>query len=200
VAVAPKSKSACPTPSLKNKRSKSLGVCFCAISNNFYAEVINGIEVIASKNGYHVIITQSQESYEKEMKNVEYLELRSVDGLLASVASETCNVEHFQKLQNKGTPVVLCDRVSEELDTHMLVADSKLGTYECIGHLISNGFKKIRHITSSPGLSITTERLEGYKQALYDKKQPIDERLIKHCMHGGMIREEIEKAVDELTR
>jgi DNA-binding LacI/PurR family transcriptional regulator len=163
-----------------------------------YAEVINGIENVASKNGYHVIITQSQESYEKEMTNVDYLELRSVDGLLVSLASETDNVEHFQKLQNKGTPVVFFDRVSEELDTHLVVADSKLGTYECISHLISNNFKRIAHITSSPTLSITRDTLEGYKKALYDKKQPIDESLIKYCEHGGMIREEIENAVDEL--
>jgi DNA-binding LacI/PurR family transcriptional regulator len=184
--------------SLKKKGSRSIGICLCAIPNNFYAEVINGIESIASDNNYHVIITQSHESFNKEVKNVEYLQWRSVDGLLVSIASETNNIEHFNKLQSQGIPVVFFDRITSLINTHLVVADNVKGTYNCISHLIENDFKRIAHITSSPALSITTDRLEGYKKALGDKKQTIDESIIKYCAHGGMIREEIEKAVDEL--
>src|SRR3982750_3080371 len=98
--------------SLKKKGSRSIGICLCAIPNNFYAEVINGIESIASENNYHVIITQSHESFRKEVKNVEYLQSRAVDGVLVSLASETSNLEHFTKLQDRDIPVVLFDRIT----------------------------------------------------------------------------------------
>lgn len=184
--------------SLKKKGSKSIGICLSAVPNNFYAEVINGIESIASDNNYHVIITQSHESLEKEVKNVEYLRCRSVDGLLVSVASETNNIEHFNKLQRNGIPVVFFDRITDLINTHLVIADNVKGTYNCISHLIDSNFRRIAHITSSPTLSITKDRLEGHKKALLDKKQTFDVSIIKYCLHGGMIREEIEKAVDEL--
>jgi LacI family transcriptional regulator len=183
---------------LKKKGSRSIGICLCAIPNNFYAEVINGIESIASDNNFHVIITQSHESFEKEVKNVEYLRWRSVDGLLVSLASETNNIGHFNKLQDSGIPVVFFDRITDLINTHSIVADNVKGSYNCISHLLENNFKRIAHITSSPTLSITADRLEGHKKALEDNAQANDGGLIKYCAHGGMIREEIEKAVEEL--
>jgi LacI family transcriptional regulator len=184
--------------SLKKKGSKSIGICLCSVPNNFYAEVINGIESIANAHNYHVIITQSHESLEKEVKNMEYLCSRAVDGLLVSLASKTDNIEHFNKVQSNGVPIVFFDRITDLINTHLVVVDNAKGTYNCISHFIDNNFKRIAHITSSTTLSITRDRLEGHKKALADRKQAIDERLIKYCAHGGMLREEIEKAVDEL--
>lgn len=183
---------------LKNKNSRCIGVVLCNIPNNFYAEVVSGIESIANQKDYFVFLTQSQESQEREIKNVENLISRSVDGLLVSLSAETQDVSHFSKLHELGLPIVFFDRVTDSIKTHTVIADNEGGAFNGTEHLIKNGYKKIAHITSSTHLSITKERLNGYRNALTHYNIEPKEVYIKYCNHGGMIQEEIEKAVKEL--
>src|SRR5882762_2604005 len=180
--------------SLKRGQSRSIGVIVCNIDNNFFSQVIDGIESIAQNKGYNVIITQSRESYEKEKSNSEHLSARSVDGLIISLSAETKNVDHLVNLHGKGLPIVFFDRVTDEIPTHQVIANNYKGAYEATLHLIQQGCQRIAHVTSSASLSITRERLEGYKQALKDAGREPDERFIKFCSHGGMIREETHQA------
>lgn len=184
--------------SLKKGTSKSVGVIVCNIDNNYFSQVINGIESVAYNKGYNVIITQSHESYEREVMNVQHLSSRSIDGLIVSLSAETDNIDHFKKLHAKGLPIVMFDRVSEELQTHTVISNNYKGAYDATRHLIGQGFRRIAQITSANGLSITRERLNGYKQALTDHGLPVDEGYIKYCRHGGMLQEEIELALGEL--
>src|SRR5882757_6213752 len=170
--------------SLKRGRSRSIGVIVCNIDNNFFSQVINGIESIAQNKGYNVIITQSRESYEKEVSNSEHLSSRSVDGLIISLSAETKNVNHLIKLHEKGLPIVFFDRITDEIPTHRVVANNYKGAYEATQHLLQQGCRRIAHITSSDSLSITRERLEGYKQALKDAGHEPDDRYIKFCPHS----------------
>ena len=186
--------------SLKERRSRSIGVVVCEIANNFFSQAINGIESIAYNRGYHVIISQSHESYEREVVNVHHLASRSVDGLLVSLSSETTDLSHFIELHEKGLPIVFFDRVTNEIDTHKVIADNYKAAYEATVHLVKNGYKKIAHVTSAPFLSITKERLEGYKNALLENGLSYDEKLVKYCSHGGMIAEEIEEALNNLFK
>src|SRR6187402_1069799 len=110
--------------SLKERRSRSIGVVVCEIANNFFSQAINGIESVAYNRGYHVIISQSHESYDREVVNVEHLASRSVDGLLVSLSAETDRVDHFKKLHDKGFPIVFFDRVTNDIETHKVVADN----------------------------------------------------------------------------
>ena len=184
--------------SLKERRSSSIGVVVCEIANNFFSQTINGIESIAYNRGYHVIISQSHESYEREVVNVDHLASRSVDGLLVSLSSETTDVSHFIKLHEKGLPIVFFDRVTNEIVTHKVIADNYKAAYDATVHLVNKGYKKIAHITSAPFLSITKERLDGYKNALLENGLPFNEQYVKYCSHGGMIVEEIEAALNNL--
>lgn len=184
--------------SLKERRSRSIGVVVSEIANNFFSQAINGIESIAYNRGYHVIITQAHESREREMVNVQHLASRSVDGLLISLSSETEDISHLKELHDKGLPIVIFDRITDEIDTHKITANNFLGAFHATEHLISQGYKRIAHITSSHHLSITKERLRGYKEALEKNNVPFDDALVKHCIHGGMIEEEIELAVKSL--
>ncbi len=95
--------------SLKERRSRSIGIVVSEIANTFFSQAINGIESIAYNRGYHVIITQSHGSYEREVVDIQYLASRSVDGLLVSVSSETTDEAHFNALQDKGLPIVFFD-------------------------------------------------------------------------------------------
>jgi DNA-binding LacI/PurR family transcriptional regulator len=183
--------------SLKERRNHSLGIIVCEIANNFFSQAINGIESIAYNRGYHVIISQSHESYERESVIVDHLASRSVDGLLVSVSSETKDFTHFKQLYDKGLPIVFFDRVANEIITHKVIADNFKGAYDATEHLIKNGFKRIAHITSAPYLSISEERLEGYKEALQKNNIEYDEKLVHYCHHGGMIYDEVEDALQK---
>jgi LacI family transcriptional regulator len=185
--------------SLKERRSRSIGVVVCEIANNFFSQAINGIESIAYNRGYHVIISQSHESYEREVVNVEHLASRSVDGLLVSLSTETDHIEHFKNLHDKGFPIVFFDRITDEIETHKVVADNYKGAYDATQHLIDAGYKKIAHLSSAPHLSISRERMDGYKAALTDNKLQVNDAYIKNCNHGGMIFKELEDAVKSLV-
>src|ERR1700712_1621149 len=184
--------------SLKERRSHSIGVVVCEVANNYFSQAINGIESIAYNRGYHVIITQTHESYDREVVNVQHMASRSVDGLLVSLSSETQDLSHLKYLHDKGLPIVFFDRVAAEIETHKVIADNFKGAFDATEHLIKSGFRKIGHLTSSLYLSISIERLDGYKAALEKHNIPFNPDYLQHCDHGGMIQDEVEVAVNRL--
>ena len=184
--------------SLKERRSHSIGVVVCEIANNFFSQAINGIESIAYNSGYHVIITQSNENYEREVLNVNHLASRSVDGLLISLSSETPDISYLKSLHDKGLPIVLFDRVTEEIKTHKVIANNFQGGFEATEYLINLGHRKIAHFTNAAHLSITRERLQGYIAALEKHNIPYNESYVKFCNHGGMIQDELDVVVKEI--
>lgn len=186
--------------SLKEKRSRSIGIIVSEIANSFFSQAINGIQSMANEKGYNVMITQSQESYEKEVLNMQFLSSRSVDGCLISVSTETEDFSHITDLYSRGFPIVCFDRVIEGLETHMVIVDNFKAAYDATNHLIKNGYNKIACLSSAPHLSITKERLAGYKQALEENDIHFSENLIKYCPHGGMIYQEVDVAMVELMR
>lgn len=184
--------------SLKERRSRSIGVIVAEIANSFFSQTINGIESIAYNNGYNVIIAQSRESFDREMINLQYLTSRSIDGLIVSVSTETKDFSLFKELHERGMPMVFFDRVVDEIQTHKVTADSYKGAYDATTHLIRNGYQHIAAVSNSAFLSITKERLAGYRAALADNGIAVNEDLIKHCHHGGMLLPEVEEAVELL--
>lgn len=186
--------------SLKERRTRSIGIVVSEIANNFFSQAINGIESIAYNRGYHVTISQSHESHQREKVNVQHMAARGVDGLLVSLSSETADISYLKELHDKGMPIVFFDRVTDEIETHRVTANNYKGSFTATEHLISKGYKNIAHITSSPFLSITSERLEGYKAALQQHGLTFQEDLVKYCPHGGMIAQEVEDAITTLYR
>jgi LacI family transcriptional regulator len=186
--------------SLKERRSRSIGVIVCEIANSFFSQVINGIESIAYNSGYNVIIAQSRESFDRELINLQYLTSRSIDGLIISVSTETNDFSNFRQLHDKGLPIVFFDRIVDEIKTHKVIADNFKGAYDATEHLIQNGYNSIAILANAEVLSITKERLAGYKAALTDNNIEINESFIKYCHHGGMIFSEVEEAMDSLLK
>ncbi len=184
--------------SLKERKTRAIGVVVSEIANNFFSQAINGIESIAYNKGYHVIIAQSHESQAREKVNVQHLASRGVDGLLVSLSGETTDISYLKELHDKGLPIVFFDRITDELPTHTIRSDNYLGAFHATEHFIYQGFKNIAHITSPPHLSITKERLQGYREALEKHGLPFRENLIKYCMHSGMLAHEAEDAIKAL--
>ncbi len=181
--------------SLKENRSRVIGVIVPQIANNFFSQAIDGIEAIAYKRGYHVIIFQSQESYEREVLTVQQAVARKADGLLISLASGTLDVAYLRDLQEKKLPIVLFDRVSKDLDTPSVTADNFAGAFAATEHLIQTGRRRIAHLTILPHISITQERLAGYRAALEQYGLRYDENLVRYA---GLGQYEVEPLVDDL--
>jgi len=181
--------------SLKENRSRAIGVVVPEIDNPFFSQAINGIEAIAYNRGYHVVIFQSHESYDREVVNIQHLASRRVDGVLISLSGQTTHVEHLKELHTKGMPIVFFDRFSDEINTHKVVADNYQGAFEGTEHLINSGKKHIAHLAASPTLSITRERISGYKAALEKHGIPYNEDFVKYC---NFSIEDMEKVIDEL--
>jgi LacI family transcriptional regulator len=133
---------------------------------------------VANRRGYDVLIFQTHETYDREIANLRQALARRVDGVLISLSSETSDVTHLQELQQQGTPIVQFDRVSAEVNTPRVVADNFGGAFAATEHLIKTGRRRIAHLTIQPWLSITQERLAGYRAALeqnglsYDESRP----------------------------
>lgn len=182
--------------SLKDKKSKIIGVIVPEIANNFCAATIAGIEDIAYSKGYHVIIFQSHEKMEREVINTQLLNSRRIEGLIISLSNETNSYAHLHETIEKGVPVVMFDRVSDEIITHKVVVNDYYGAYRATEHLIQEGYHNIAHLTIAKFLSITQQRLNGYTDALKKYGIPFKQEWIVHCPNFNSA--EIEQSIRRL--
>ncbi|MEJ7679214.1 MAG: substrate-binding domain-containing protein [Segetibacter sp.] len=142
---------------------------------------MNGIESIAQDKGYHVLIYLTHESYEKEKAILMDFQSGRVDGVLLSVSAETVSTTHISTLQSHSIPIVIFDRICDEIETAKVSTDDYNGGYSAAQHLIDNGCKKIAYLSISQTLSISNKRMKGYKQAMIDNNFLIDEHNIINC-------------------
>jgi LacI family transcriptional regulator len=163
---------------LRQKHTNTIGVVVPKLDSYFMATVISGIEKITAQYGYGLIISQSQESWKKEISCISTLFNSRVDGLLVSLAFNTKNLEHFNVLLNKDIPVVFFDRVIDCDGCISIVIDNYKAGYEATSHLIEQGCKRIVHIGGNLLRNVYSERFNGYKQALADNKLEFDQNLV----------------------
>jgi LacI family transcriptional regulator len=159
------------------------------------ATVISGIEKITAQNGYGLIISQSQESWKKEISCISTLFNSRVDGLLVSLAFDTKNLEHFNILLNKDIPVVFFDRVTDCNGCMSIVIDNYKAGYEATSHLIEQGCKRIVHIGGNLLRNVYSERFRGYKQALADNKIEFEQNLVVICDMSGQASTDAAKKI-----
>ncbi len=167
--------------SLKNRKTKTIAVIIPEIVHDFFAMVISGIENLANQYGYNVLICLSNESYEREVINMEMLAAGSIDGFVISLSKETQakkDYHHIKEIINQGMPVVMFDRVTREVYTDKVIIDDVLATQEAIQYFISKGRKKIGFITTPDYISVGRLRTEGYKRTLEANGIEVDENLI----------------------
>lgn len=181
--------------SLKENKSKSIGVLVPEIDNPFFSQAINGIESEAYSRGYHVLMFQSNETLEREIMSLNHMVSRRVDGILMSLSAETDNVKHLTELDGGRTPIVFFDRISDEITTHKVVANNFQGAFDATELLINNGKKRIAYIGASPFLSISKDRLAGYKAALTKYDIGYDESYVKQSSYAI---ENVEAGIEEL--
>jgi LacI family transcriptional regulator len=167
--------------SLKNRKTKSIGIIIPEIVHYFFSTVINGIEQVANENGYSVVICLSDDSFDKEVLNMEMLANGSIDGFIMSLSKETQykgDFHHITEVINQGMPVVMFDRVTNDILCDKVIIDDKAAAYEAVQSLIDNGRKKIALVTTVDYVSVGKLRTDGYEKALLDNGIPFNEDLI----------------------
>ncbi|PWA06816.1 LacI family DNA-binding transcriptional regulator [Flavobacterium psychrotolerans] len=181
--------------SLKNKKTKTIGVIIPEIIHHFFATVISGIEHIANEKGYNVIVCLSDESFDKEVINMEMLANGSIDGFIMSLSKETQqkkDFHHISEVINQGMPVVMFDRVANDILSDKVIIDDNLAAFEAVQFLIDKGFNKIALISTIDYISVGKLRTEGYLKALRSNNIPIDESLILKIEDMDNCSDEIE--------
>lgn len=163
---------------LRQKQTFTIGVMVHELNSNFITSVLAGIEKVTTEAGYDLIIAHSSESAQKEAANARNLFQKRVDGLIASLSFDTTDLDHFQPFLNKGVPVVFFDRVEQDGNRTVVVIDNTKCGYLATEHLLSQGCKRIVHVTSNLNRNVYAQRYKGYRDALYDKGIPFDESLL----------------------
>jgi len=167
--------------SLRSRKTNIIGVIVPQMVHHFFSSVISGIEEEAISAGYNVMIFQSNESYERELLNVQALLASRVDGVLASISKTTRKFAHFKELMENEIPVVLFDRASDELDTDKVIVDDFAGAFDAVEYLIKTGCRRIAHFAAPQHLKIGYLRQRGYISALEKNGIMVDDELIVKC-------------------
>ena len=167
--------------SLKNKKTKTICIIIPEIIHHFFATVISGVEHVANENGYNVLVCLSDESFDKEVINMEMLASGSIDGFIMSLSKETQqkkDFHHITEVINQGMPVVMFDRVTNEILCDKIIIDDVHAAYNATQFLIDKGLKKIALITTIDYVSVGKLRTDGYKKALKSNDIDVNENLI----------------------
>ncbi len=152
--------------SLKSSSTRTIGVIVPEIKHDFFSSAISGIEEIAYRKGYTIILSQSNESYEREVINTNALLQHRVAGLIVSISQTTTNSGHFKNVLNRKVPLVFFDRVCDDVNTHKILIDDYQCAYDSVTYLIKKGYKRIAHFSGPKELAICQKRYKGYRDAL----------------------------------
>jgi DNA-binding LacI/PurR family transcriptional regulator len=166
--------------SLVKSKTKTLGLIVPDLGYYFFSTVVKSIEDAAIKAGYSLLITQTQESYERELTNIQNLSRSQVEGIIISLSRETTNFDHLKRLQKRGIPMVFFDRDCEEITASKVMVDNEQSAYEAVRHLIENGCQRIAFLAGPKNVSVSNQRRLGYLRALEEANIVLDPSLIIH--------------------
>ncbi|HWJ90454.1 MAG TPA: LacI family DNA-binding transcriptional regulator [Flavisolibacter sp.] len=164
--------------SLRTNKSKTIAVILPEIANHFFHLAIDGIESIASEEGYHVLIYLTHEDYKKEVAFTKLAENKRADGIIVALSQQTNRFSHFADVVSRNIPLVFFDRIHEHAKAPKVSTNDFESSYRATEHLIKQGCKTIAHLTFSGSPSIAVRRQEGYLKALRDYNLRSDPSLI----------------------
>src|SRR3954470_3212106 len=144
--------------------TQSLGLAISGLSNPYFTDVVAAIESAAARAGHTLLLGDTREDPEHELRIVRALAERQVDGML--LAPTVGAVEFaLPYLESQGVPVVLLDRFVD-LPLDQVGCDNEQPTARLVEHLVDKGHRRIAMAIGIPGLSTTDERVRGYRGAL----------------------------------
>lgn len=187
---------------LKNRKTKTIGVIIPNILNSFFAKVFSGIEKVSDERGYNVIMCISNESLAKEIYTLNMLSNGTIDGFILAISEEAQKLgefSHFTTILNEGTPIVMFDRIIDEVVCDKVVVDDFDSALHSTQHLINIGCKNIALFSSIDNLSVGKLRVEGYLQALKNNNIPINPNIILRTENEEDLNNKIDAVFDNNT-
>ena len=160
---------------------KLIGVIIPEFTHFYFSSVLAGIEEEASARGYRIMVAQSGENYEREVRICQSFYENKVCGIIVSQAKDTQKYDHFERLMEAGVPLVFYDRICTGVNASRVVVDDYMGAFNAVTHLIETGCKRIAFYGSAPTLEISKNRFNGYKDALLKHGLKYDEAMTRIC-------------------
>ncbi|OYU54919.1 MAG: LacI family transcriptional regulator [Chitinophagaceae bacterium BSSC1] len=166
--------------SLVTKSTHTLGVIIPNLETTFFSSMLSGIQHVAAKAGYRVVICQSDESHRTEVANVQALMNNMIDGLLLCHTLKTDTYDHIKIQMKRGIPIVQFYRVNTEVETSRVYCEDKMGAELITQHLIDKGCKRIALLLGPKEINISQKRKNGYLNILKKNGMIEDPELIAH--------------------
>ena len=166
---------------LRTSRSNTIGVIIPQLVHHFFSCVLSGIERTAAEAGYNILVAQSNEEYEREVKIVHSFLAARVCGVITSLAKDTSRYDHYQELLDNNIPIVFYDRICTGINTERVVVDDYAGSFAAVEYMIQTGCKRIFFYSAAPHLEISKNRRNGYMDAMKKYRIPVDQSMIKLC-------------------
>lgn len=171
--------------SLRMRRSNIIGIVVPQFASPFYAEVLRGVEDVASREGYSILISNSRGDADQERDQLSALIARRVDGILLASAND-----HFayQRLFTRHFPLVLFDRFPPGYAGTAVATDNAKASFDATNYLIHLGHSRIAIIAGTQGILTSDERVEGFRNALNEAELTIRQEYFKRGnfnMNGG---------------
>ncbi len=160
---------------------KVIGVIIPEFAHYYFSSILSGIEEEASAHGYRIMVAQSNEQYEREVKICKSFYENKVCGIIVSQAKDTHRYDHFQQLIDTGIPLVFYDRICTGVNASRVVVDDYIGAFNAVSHLIETGCNRIAYYGSAMTLEISKNRYNGYKDALLKHGIQPDPELVRLC-------------------
>ena len=160
---------------------KVIGVIIPEFAHYYFSSILSGIEEEASARGYRIMVAQSNEQYEREVKICRSFYENKVCGIIVSQAKDTHRYDHFQQLIDTGIPLVFYDRICTGVNASRVVVDDYMGAFNAVSHLIETGCNRIAYYGSAMTLEISKNRYNGYKDALLKHGIQPDPELVRLC-------------------
>ena len=160
---------------------KVIGVIIPEFAHYYFSSILSGLEEEASAHGYRIMVAQSNEQYEREVKICKSFYENKVCGIIVSQAKDTHRYDHFQQLIDTGIPLVFYDRICTGVNASRVVVDDYMGAFNAVSHLIETGCNRIAYYGSAMTLEISKNRYNGYKDALLKHGIQPDPELVRLC-------------------
>lgn len=165
----------------KIKPVKLIGVIVPEFVHYYFSSILSGIEEEASSRGYRIIVAQSKEDYEREVKICQSFYQNRVCGVILSMAKTTRDYSHYIDLQNKQLPIIFYDRICTGINASRVVVDDYNAALNAVNYLIETGCRRIAFYGSDMKLEICKNRYNGYRDALLKAHLPVDDSLTVFC-------------------
>jgi LacI family transcriptional regulator len=178
---------------LKSGKTNTIGVVLPSIKNFFMSRVLRGIDSVISKSNYNIIISITNESFDKEVQSVQTLSNGLVDAIIIAVSEETQIKKDFSHLSNLvgDIPLLMVDRIVNSINCDKVLVDDYNAIFNTVNELIFEGKKSIALVSSINNLNVGKLRTKGYLAAIENKQEPI---VIEG--HEGYIESELSKLIE----